>query len=106
MTYSPTLSAVLLSRSVPFSFGKVQLFTPHHHRLALAPTVCPLNFEDELKTRQPETMSVQAMPCTRGITSYGFVSIFARLGGFNSLYLVPGSDEHDALPTFGVLYAG
>jgi hypothetical protein len=50
--------------------GTFQLFTSHHHLLIFAPTDCPFNVDDRFICLQPETTSVQAKPCTKGIMIY------------------------------------
>jgi hypothetical protein len=50
--------------------GTFQLFTSHHHLLIFAPTDWPFNVEDRFICLQPETTSVQAKPCTKGIMIY------------------------------------
>jgi hypothetical protein len=47
--------------------GIFQLFTSHHHLLIFAPTDCPFNVEDLFICLHPETISVHAIPCTKGI---------------------------------------
>ena len=47
--------------------GIFQLFTSHHHLLIFAPTDCPLSVEDLFICLHPETISVHAIPCTKGM---------------------------------------
>lgn len=60
-------SSIYVRRTLLEISGTFQLFTSHHHLLTFAPTDCPCNCEDLFICLQPETTSVHAIPCTKGI---------------------------------------
>ena len=55
--------------------GIFQLFTSHHHLLIFAPTDCPFSVDDLFMCLHPETISVHAIPCTKGMKICRHISL-------------------------------
>lgn len=87
--------------------GIFQLFTSHHHLLIFAPTDCPFSVDDLFMCLQPDTISVHAIPCTKGIKICIPLASISKLQSLQEqkTNLIPHRDIRHNLPILRIFYA-